>query len=315
VNKYDNKKITFRGNMSVRNFESKTRKIFHQIHKKQGSERNIYDRLVRLLSPDYLQVPLNFFDGKICLDAGCGSNANATYNMLKQGASKVYCFDLDQTIFETVPNYLKPFEGRYILKTDNVLNMSFEDNCFDFVHCSGVLHHASDLFRGLKELARVTKPCGMIYIMTYGKGGLIRDIVTYLRDKYQKNVGFSQFIDNLETDFFTEFFMTLFSSMKAHGDNFPHCISKETIQTLFDDDLVLTIKDRITAPAYHEHDPEEIFEALKNYGFSQITRLTRYPEYKNFRRFLSPLYKDFDSEYAKLLYGSGSIQIKAIKDD
>ena len=101
--------------------------------------------------------------------------------------------------------------------------------------------------------------------------------------------------------------------MQDHGDDMSHCLSPETIQMLFDDDLVLTIKDRITAPAYHEHDAEEITEAFQDLGFTDIARLTRYPEYKNFRRFLSPLYDNYDSRFAKLLYGSGSVQLKAVK--
>ncbi len=117
-------------------FETRTRKIFHELHKQQGENAQIFQRLTALLTPTYLQVPEDFFHGKICLDAGCGSNANATYSMLQQGAARVYAFDLNDTIFETVPRHLQAFEGKYILSTDNVLQMRFEDNFFDVVHCS-----------------------------------------------------------------------------------------------------------------------------------------------------------------------------------
>ena len=96
-----------------------------------------FNRLVKLLNPKYLQEDDDFFKGKVCLDAGCGSNANGTYSMLKLGAEKMYAFDTDETIFEIAPKYLKEFEGKYELKVDNVLNMQYDDN----------LKHISLIFR------------------------------------------------------------------------------------------------------------------------------------------------------------------------
>lgn len=88
--------------MSLTPFERQTRSIFHELHTQQGDNDAIFQRLSTLLSPAYLREADDFFQGKICLDAGCGSNANATYSMLRQGAEKVYAFDLNDTIFETV---------------------------------------------------------------------------------------------------------------------------------------------------------------------------------------------------------------------
>jgi len=247
------------------------------------------------------------------LDVGCGSNANATYSMLESGAGKVYAFDLDETIFETVPICLKDFEGKYVLSTDNVLTMQFNDNFFDFVHCAGVLHHTRDFFAGLKQLARVTKNGGTLFIMTYGKGGLVRDITSHLRNKYKQDEDFKSLIDNLNADIFIQLFEEIFTIMRNHNDSMWDKIPMEIIQSLFDEDLVLAIKDRITAPVYHEHSEEELVSFLTNCGFSKIERLTRYSGLKNIRRFLSPLYYKYDSQFAKLLYGSGTIHLKALK--
>ncbi len=78
--------------------EKKTRDVYPTIHTKQGENKGIFNRLTQLMSPNYLKEEDNFFKGKICLDAGCGSNANSTYSMLKYGAEKVYAFDLDESI-------------------------------------------------------------------------------------------------------------------------------------------------------------------------------------------------------------------------
>jgi len=295
-------------------FEKETRKLFHKLHSAQAESEYIFHRLTSLLSTEYLEVDKDYFKGKICLDAGCGSNANATYAMLKMGAEKVYAFDLDESIFETVPGMLKEFSGRYDLKTGNVLEIDFADNTFDFVHCGGVLHHSADVLRGLRELGRVTKPGGILYVHTYGAGGLIREITSFLREKYSRDETFRFLVDNLNAEQVRTGIRGILTGMQKHGDTMGDKVSNELLEELLDDDLVLTIKDRIAAPAYHEHSEEVLRECLEKEGFGKIERLTRYPHLKNIRRFLSPLYKEYDSELARFLYGSGLIQLKAYKN-
>jgi len=298
--------------MKMSSVEEKTREIYHEIHVKQGDDQKIFYRLVQLLNPTFLKEEEDFFKGKVCLDAGCGSNANATYSMLKHGAEKVYAFDLNDTIFEKAPEYLQEFVGKYELSIGNVLGIQFSDNYFDFVNCAGVLHSTTDLVGGIKELSRVTKKGGMLCIQTYGKGGLVREITSYFREKYKKDETFKSLIDNLNAEYFERFFQEIFSIMQDHDDSFKNGVPVE-MKTLFDNDLALTIKDRIMTPIYLEHSEEEITAFLKDAGFSEIQRLTRYPVLKNIRKYMSPLYYKYDSEFAKLLYGSGSIQVKAIK--
>lgn len=293
--------------------EKKTRTLFHGIHKKQAGNDEVFSRLVSLLSPEYLQESPDFFKQKICLDAGCGSNANATHSMLLQGAEKVYAFDLDESIFETAPSKLQSFEGKYELSVDNVLHTKYPDDFFDVVHCSGVLHHSTDVYKGMEELVRVTKPGGMLITMTYGKGGIIRDIATLLREKYQQDEAFRELIDTLDADVFKDFFEVLFKGMKAHGDSYLDRISQKDVLDLFDEDLALTIIDRIAAPLYLEHSEQELTDAFHRYGCTTVKRLKRYPVLHNIRRFLSPLYYDYESKYARLLYGDGAVQLKAIK--
>ena len=294
--------------------EKKTRDIYHDIHTKQGDNKEIFNRLIQLLSPSYLKEKNDFFKGKVCLDAGCGSNANSTYSMLMHGAEKVYAFDLDETIFHKTSKYLQEFEGKYELKVDNVLDMQYEDNFFDFVHCAGVLHHTTDLPTGIKELARVTKKGGVLVITTYGKGGLVRELTSHLREKYKTDEEFKELIDKIDAKYFEKFFQEIFSIM-IENDNRPiNLPAKDIMQSLFDEDLALTIKDRIKSPVYLEHSEKEIISFLRYAGFSTTSRLTRYPIYTNIRKYLSPLYYKYSSEFSKLLYGSGDIQIKARKD-
>ena len=56
--------------------------------------------------------------------------------------------------------------------------------------------------------------------MTYGKGGLIRDITSFLRDKYLQDEDFKTLIDSLNTDFFYDFFSEIFTIMIKNNDSF-----------------------------------------------------------------------------------------------
>ena len=304
--------------MDRQQFEQTTRTVFDEIHRAQGDDQAIFKRLTGLLNTEYLGVSNDWFAGKTCLDAGCGSNANATYSMLSMGAAKVYAFDLDpgsgETVLDTVPKYLNEFVGRYELRLSNVLDMDYADNSFDFSNCAGVLHHTADLYQGMRELARVTKPGGTIYMLINGRGGLIRDITNLLRDKYEEDAEFRFFMDSLNEERFGEIASWISSEMAAHDDDMGEKVSMALLKTLFDQDLVLTIKDRIAAPVYHEFSEEEILEWLQSNGFSQVKRLSRYPRYDNVRRFLSPLYNSYGHELSKMLFGSGQMGIKAIKD-
>jgi ubiquinone/menaquinone biosynthesis C-methylase UbiE len=293
--------------------KNKSREIFHDLHKKQANNNYIFTRLADLLTTKFLGVDDDFFHGKVCLDAGCGSNANASYSMLNMGADYVYPMDLDKSINKTSERVLGDFYGRYATTVGDVMKIPFEDNFFDFTHCAGVLHHTESVENGIKELIRVTKPGGMIYIETYGKGGIVRDMVSFFRERYQNSSEFHYLIDNLSHKDIQSFINWIFLTMHKNGDNYINKISKSEIKILFDEDLVLTIKDRIMAPVYHENSESEIRQWLSVGGCNKIYRLTRYPKMKNIRRFLLPLYSEYNSKYARLLYGDGNLCMRSIK--
>ena len=112
---------------------------------------------------------LDWFQGNRCLDAGCGGGR---YSMAMGilGAEQVIGADISSSGLDdarrraaTIPN-VEFREG-------SVLDLPFEDASFDFVCCSGVLHHTSDAKRGLSQLVRVLKPGGRLFLLLYGKEG------------------------------------------------------------------------------------------------------------------------------------------------
>ena len=290
-------------------FEYKTRKVFHKIHKEQKT-----NRLLSLTSTNYLKLDNNYFKDKVCLVAGCGSNGNEIYGLLKQGAKKVYGFDLNKTIFEIIPSKLKEFEKRYELSVDNVLHTKYPDNFFDFVYCRGVLHHTGEkIFVGLEELKRITKKGGIIYFCVDGKGGIIDDFIDVLRKRYRLDNEFKMLIDELDENYIRNFFNFILSNMNKKDDYIENIFSKKFINKMFDKELILTIKDRIQAPVYTKTSINDIMDWLKKNNFTDIVRLKKYMKYSNIRKFLSPLYYNYNSEYSKLLYGDGVIEIRCKK--
>ena len=293
--------------------ERRTRKIFHDIHIGKTRCTSQLERTLQSSNFESFGVDKDFFVGKTCLEAGCGSLAPGAQNMLALGASKVYAIDVDESIFELAPKYLRPYEGRYDLRVGNVLSLDFPDSYFDFVLCYGVLHHTPAPLDGLRQLARVTKPGGVLCVMTLGKGGLMEDIMDLFRRRYAADEEWKRTIDTLTDRDFFKMFSWIRNVMRDHDDTFIDKIDDATFKAMFDEDLILTIRDRLQVPLYYRVSRQELVDALWAEGFIKIERLSSYQHYKNIRRFLAPLYFEFDSPYAKLLYGDGYLQYKATK--
>lgn len=102
------------------------------------------------------------------LDAGCGIGRTAIA-MARLGAS---CTALDMSednIGFVRSNSEKQGLSVTAIKGD-VLKLPFEDESFDFVWCNGVIHHTVDPVRAFKEVARIVKRGGHLFVGVYSKG-------------------------------------------------------------------------------------------------------------------------------------------------
>ena len=84
--------------MKYDNIEKQTKSIYKPIHQEQLEQENVFNRLKDLLNTSPLRLEDNFFNNKIYLDAGSGTNANGIVAMLEMGAKKVYALDLNKII-------------------------------------------------------------------------------------------------------------------------------------------------------------------------------------------------------------------------
>lgn len=130
---------------------------------------------------------VSWFEGKAALDVGCGGG-RYVIAMARLGATPVVGCDISET---GLADAARRAEGspHISFRQASTLDLPFDDAEFDFVCCSGVLHHTPDAVRGLAEVVRVTKPGGKIYLLLYGSGGLRWPTIVAVRP-YAQTIGY-----------------------------------------------------------------------------------------------------------------------------
>jgi len=103
--------------------------------------------------------------GGKALDAGCGGTAGFSAPMAAHGAS-VVALDVNLPILRNARAANAGAAG-LLFCAGSAMAMPFRDATFDFVVASGVVHHAQDPEVALRELARVTRQSGVLYVSIY----------------------------------------------------------------------------------------------------------------------------------------------------
>jgi len=103
----------------------------------------------------------NIIKNKVVLDVGCGEG-RYSYALHKMGAKKVIGLDYGKKP-KNFPKKIKYISG-------SVLNLKFRKNSFDLVFCNGRLSHTKNWEVGLKEIFKVCKKEGWIWLSLFGKG-------------------------------------------------------------------------------------------------------------------------------------------------
>ena len=121
----------------------------------------------------------HWFQGKRCLDAGCGGGRN-TIAMARLGAEWVVGVDVgDEGLSDA--RRRSAGTGNVEFKFGSVLDIPLEDESIDLVWCAGVLMITGDEERALDELTRVTKIGGYLYLLVYATGGMRWPLIQWLR--------------------------------------------------------------------------------------------------------------------------------------
>lgn len=114
----------------------------------------------------------------IILDAGCGSGRNLKW--FYDNTFSVYGVDTNASSIETAKEKYPNLSGNFSVQNLDVL--SFDNNTFDHVICSAVLHFAQNtphFFNMFSELVRVLKVNGTIFVRMTSIQGI---------EKYVQNI-------------------------------------------------------------------------------------------------------------------------------
>ena len=108
--------------------------------------------------PLYLKVGLK--DARLILDVGCGPGM-VTRDIAHLTKGKVIAIDDSKDMIKVAKEILKMYKN-VELRTGNAEKLPFDDNMFDVVTCNLLLMWADDPQKVVKEMARVTKPSGIV---------------------------------------------------------------------------------------------------------------------------------------------------------
>ena len=239
--------------------EKRTGKLFGKLWKEYGETKfnssvNLFAKRLEANSFD-----LKYFNGKTCLDAGCGGGRNSI-SLSELGAKKVVGLDIGKEgLIDAKKRSNKHSNIEYI--EGSIASIPFRDNFFDFVLCSGVVHHTYDPLKGFKELIRVLKPGGHIFLLIYSSGGIRWPAIMDYRSALEK-VSSSELISILK------------------DNNIP----ENTIRTVIDD-LFVPIIDFYTF--------EKLSNILKELEVDEINRWTegRFDHEENLEDYIEDLAK------------------------
>ncbi len=158
--------------MSVTVQERRTDELFGDIHRLPADDYVQASR-DRVLTAAHLGVADDFLAGKSVLDAGTGGRGRALEGLYRMGSRDIVAVDLSETNIKNAQRDNPDLDPWVMYRTANLLDLPFDPNRFDFIHCSGVAHHTADPSRAVAEMYRCLKPGGQLYISLYGRGGIL----------------------------------------------------------------------------------------------------------------------------------------------
>lgn len=129
-------------------------------------------------------MPVSGYDNKAVLDYGCGPGHDLVgFGVYSRPVSLVGA-DLSATSLAEAGRRLSLHGiSANLIRIDPVATeLPFQDESFDHIHSSGVLHHTADPLGVLKEFKRVIRPGGTVNIMVYNYHSLwVHLYVAYIR--------------------------------------------------------------------------------------------------------------------------------------
>ena len=289
----------------IQSIDLKTRKVLHKIHVNRIKNKKGLKRVSSYIDTKSLGLKKDFFKNKLCGEFGCGSHGGGAFNMLNLGSKFVHLLDVDKNIKVGVKKHLKNYKDNHKVHIGSVDNLPFKKNYFDFINCAGVIHHIEKPYKAFKEINRVLKKNSTALIVIHGAGGIMtRFTMEIIRDEYYNSKFSKKIIDEI-MDGKLKKYLNFFKS-NLNKKSFLQV--KKVLELLNDNDLRMTIKDRILSPKYDLYDEKILKKRLYSMGFKNFKRTPIKPKFQNIRDLLAPFYFRYNHDLSKFIYGDGQIR-------
>ena len=126
------------------------------------------------------------FKGGRILDDGCGPGYHAVSLVESFPGSEVIGIDLSEPLLETARNHAaeKGIKEGFSFQAEDVLNLPFENNSFDAVINTFMLHLVDDPVKMCNEMERVLKPDGHLVMIDLRRNWLLSFLEKEMRAAY-----------------------------------------------------------------------------------------------------------------------------------
>jgi 2-polyprenyl-3-methyl-5-hydroxy-6-metoxy-1,4-benzoquinol methylase len=142
--------------------------------------------------------------GKDVIDVGCGTGQLACFLALKR--RNVVGVDFSENSIADAISIKEKFNLENVtFKIANVLDLGLPVESFDYVFCNGVLHHTRDPYLGFKNLVKIARKGGFIFVGLYNTYGrlilkLRRRVVSRFLNEKLKDWVLKKQLGKLEDD-------------------------------------------------------------------------------------------------------------------
>ncbi|MEO6419250.1 MAG: class I SAM-dependent methyltransferase [Polyangiaceae bacterium] len=105
-------------------------------------------------------------DGKQVLDMGCGTARIPIALVRKSGVATVTAVDLSAQMLVIAGENVRAarLESRIVLELKDARHAGWPDRAFDAVMSNSIIHHIKDPTDAIGEMARLTKPGGLLFV-------------------------------------------------------------------------------------------------------------------------------------------------------
>lgn len=118
------------------------------------------------------------YGGGKALEVGCGIGSEGRY--LSENGIEYYAVDLSIESLKLAADHLGQNALPHRFANADATRLPFRDGTFDAVLSLGVIHHVPDIAGACRELGRVLRPGGALYVAVYARSSYHYMLVAYI---------------------------------------------------------------------------------------------------------------------------------------